>query len=217
VARVDTKFGPLRARHRADNEAALSVLFSRMEEDVAARFGDGARRLIAARWNDELAALMLDRNMATAGDVAERVADALGAEFDPAVLEGWLTVNARFAGEGINGHAEDDIRAAEDRDDVDDPVGHVFGILGSSGAAGIAQQMVTTSAGFAAKDAAVKAGAASKVWQVNSGNPRSSHASMNGEAVSMDAKFSNGMDWPGDPDGGADENANCQCSLTIVS
>jgi len=174
-------------------------------------------RLISAQWNKQLAGLLLELNLATASDVAGKVADALESEYDPKVMRGWFKANADIASEDINTHTESDIRDAEDRDDVDDPVGHVFGILESSGAAQLAVSMVTTAAGFGARDAAEKSGAAAKSWHVNSGNPRSSHASMNGETVGIDENFSNGMAWPGDPDGGADENANCQCSLTIVS
>ena len=31
--------------------------------------------------------------------------------------------------------------------------------------------------------------------------------------TSFSENFSNGMAWPGDPDGGADEVANCGCSV----
>ena len=34
---------------------------------------------------------------------------------------------------------------------------------------------------------------------------------MNGETVRIDEVFSNGLRWPGDPVGGADNNAECHC------
>jgi len=55
-----------------------------------------------------------------------------------------------------------------------------------------------------------------KTWVCTSGNPRASHAAMNGETVQYDEPFSNGAMWPGDIDAlGVEEVANCQCILEI--
>jgi hypothetical protein len=215
VPRVDTAFKSLRDRRRAETTAALIALFGEMKDDVLARWSAGAKRLIAARWDKVLAGVILGEHMLTASEVAERVAAALGSEFDPVVMTGWLAANADVAAGNINAHTADDIGAV-DPDTSDDPVGHVFGILATSGAAGLAVQMVTTSAGFAAHDVARAAGASSKVWRVNSTNPRAAHSRMNGQAAALGELFSNGMNWPGDPAGGADNNAGCKCSLTIL-
>lgn len=203
----------MRDRRRTESEAALLALFDEMKSDVLARWTDGVKRLIAARWDRDLAAVILEQNVLTASEVADRVAKALGADYDPAVMTGWLEVNARISGENINAHTADQIRSQPA--EITDPVSHVFGILATSDAAGIAQQMVTTSAGFAASDAATKSGATGKTWKVNSTNPRAAHARMNGQTVGIGETFSNGMQWPGDPAGGADNNARCRCSVTI--
>jgi hypothetical protein len=58
---------------------------------------------------------------------------------------------------------------------------------------------------------------AMKRWQVNSGNPRSSHSSVNGEEVPIDDDFSNGMKWPGSFTGDPEDVANCQCSVVIIA
>lgn len=42
---------------------------------------------------------------------------------------------------------------------------------------------------------------------------RVSHASMNGEVVELEEHFSNGLMYPGDPDGPAREVFNCRCRL----
>jgi hypothetical protein len=39
---------------------------------------------------------------------------------------------------------------------------------------------------------------------------------MNGETVGIGDRFSNGMNAPGDPAGGADEVAGCNCSLSFT-
>lgn len=57
---------------------------------------------------------------------------------------------------------------------------------------------------------------ATKTWEVTSGNPRPSHAAMNGETVPYSEPFSNGAMWPGDADAlTAEEVANCQCAVVI--
>lgn len=57
---------------------------------------------------------------------------------------------------------------------------------------------------------------ATKTWVVTSGNPRPSHASMNGETVPYSEPFSNGAMWPGDADAlDVDEVAGCQCAVDI--
>ena len=43
---------------------------------------------------------------------------------------------------------------------------------------------------------------------------RRDHRRMDGETVPIDAKFSNGLRFPRDPDGPADEVINCRCVCT---
>ena len=45
---------------------------------------------------------------------------------------------------------------------------------------------------------------------------RGSHRHLDGEVVELDAKFSNGLKYPGDPDGPAPEVYNCRCTLVPV-
>jgi hypothetical protein len=73
-------------------------------------------------------------------------------------------------------------------------------------------------ASFVAVEAATKllAGKATKTWRTNSSNSRKSHARMDGETVDLDAKFSNGLKWPGDPAKGADEVAGCECTVEVT-
>ncbi|MSS84491.1 phage portal protein [Actinomycetaceae bacterium WB03_NA08] len=54
-----------------------------------------------------------------------------------------------------------------------------------------------------------------KQWHVTSGNPRDSHAAMDGETVPYGARFSNGQSWPGDSSAGVDETAGCMCGVSI--
>lgn len=45
---------------------------------------------------------------------------------------------------------------------------------------------------------------------------RGSHRHLDGEVVELDAEFSNGLKYPGDPDGPASEVYNCRCTLVSV-
>jgi hypothetical protein len=74
---------------------------------------------------------------------------------------------------------------------------------------------VTSAASFGANEAANAGGLRTKTWRVNSTNPRDGHAALNGVTVGIRDKFPNGMRWPGDPAGGAENNANCLCSVVF--
>lgn len=53
-----------------------------------------------------------------------------------------------------------------------------------------------------------------KIWMsTHDDRTRESHALMDGEAVPLDEKFSNGLEYPGDPNGEPEEVYNCRCSL----
>lgn len=219
--RVNTELPQVRAGLRQDTTDALVALFEKMRPDVAARYDAGAKTLIAKRWISQLTGVVEDRHMVTAEAIGSHVADQLDyPDFDAEVMRAYLALNAGFVAEGVVANAESSIRAAAEAqkdDENPDPVGHVFGILATSGAAALALQMVTSTANFAARDTAVKAGATGKVWRTTSSKPRKTHARMNGETVALDEKFSNGLMWPGDPEGDANEVAECRCSLTIIT
>ena len=46
---------------------------------------------------------------------------------------------------------------------------------------------------------------------------RHSHAGNDGQKIEVDEQFSNGLLFPGDPNGPAEETVNCRCSLVIVA
>lgn len=198
---VSAAFPLVRARHESLNRAALRDIFTDQQADVVV-----AGRSIGDEWDARLASVLYTRNRNTAADVGLRVASGLGGTFDPDVMDAWLELNAGFGAAAINDHTRAALAAADDKDSV-------FRHLLDSGAAMYAVSMVTTSANFGAIDAARKVGGKTKTWNASSSSAR--HGSMNGETVSIGEKFSNGMDWPGDPDGGADEVANCQCSISF--
>lgn len=64
------------------------------------------------------------------------------------------------------------------------------------------------------KDAADAGIIMQKVWMATSDSrTRESHAAMNGETADIDDLFSNGLEYPGDPNGDAEEVYNCRCTM----
>jgi HK97 family phage portal protein len=66
---------------------------------------------------------------------------------------------------------------------------------------------------FGGHDAASASGLTKKIWRTGGRNPRPSHKAQDGEAVSLDDVFSNGLRWPGDGSGKTAELVNCNCTL----
>ena len=66
---------------------------------------------------------------------------------------------------------------------------------------------------FGGHDAAGASGLTKKIWRTGGTNPRASHKAQNGEQVSLDDVFSNGLRWPGDGKGETKELVNCNCKL----
>ncbi|GGJ86846.1 hypothetical protein GCM10011583_18030 [Streptomyces camponoticapitis] len=66
---------------------------------------------------------------------------------------------------------------------------------------------------FGGHDAAKASGLTRKIWRTGGKNPRPSHKAQDGEQVSLDDVFSNGLRWPGDGSGKTAELVNCNCTL----
>jgi HK97 family phage portal protein len=82
-----------------------------------------------------------------------------------------------------------------------------------SAAAARARTAATETRSFGGHDAAGASGLSKKIWVTGGTNPRASHKAQNGEQVSLDDVFSNGLRWPGDSSGETKELVNCNCSL----
>ena len=213
---IDPTLPELRARHE---EKWLRVIRRIFERQLASVIGQvAARRAIteiwdAARWNRELTADMFAMNTATATAWAKHVARELDLELDEDRMLPWLEENARIAAEEINAATQDQIADAMTEEDPVDAVKLLFGAAIASRAVNIATSHVTTASVFGSQEAARQGGLRTKTWQVNSGNPRPEHAAMDGLTIEIGELFPTGQRWPGDPAGGAENNANCRCSV----
>jgi HK97 family phage portal protein len=142
-----------------------------------------------------------------------------GSDFDEARMYAWLRKNADLSAAAINQKTSDEIGAALadptlGPDDTASAIRHTFDVAVTARAAQIGRTKVGTAANFGAHEAARQSGYTQKTWTVNSEKPRDSHAELDGESVALDDTFSNGMQYPCDPSGGADEVAGCTCSLS---
>lgn len=174
------------------------------------------------RWDAELAADLLDAGLPVATAAAAGVLTDMG--LDPGTYsaprtEAFLTKVAERIASQVNAatlRQIEDALAADDEDGVD-PVAHVFDVAEESRAGQAAMTAAATFVGFGMAEAPRQAAPrATKRWVVNSGNPRASHASLDGEEVGIEEDFSNGMPWPGSFTGDPEDVANCQCSLVII-
>jgi hypothetical protein len=199
---VDASFPSTRKARQQATQEVLRGLFADQQFDVLI-----AGKALGKHWDDRLASRIFDVNLATATAIGDRVAKALSGDFNPTLMHPWLLLNAQFAAVGINDATRQSLKAAEDHD----ARSAVFDLLLAS-ATQYATSMVTTAANFGAHDAARNSGAGTKTWIWSRRGPR--HENLGGETVAVSEQFSNGLAWPGDPNGGdASEVANCSCSV----
>jgi len=219
--KIDPTLPALRDRHIEQWRRVLVRTFERQRSVVMSRTPRKAAPAViedvwdARRWNAELQADYYRLNHATASVWARYMAEEMDIELDESRMDAWLQENARISAEEINSHTQELIVAALTTDVVHEAVAHVFELAIGGRAQELAVRAVTTASVFGAQEGAKQSGLKTKTWQVNSANPRPEHAAMAGETVGIGETFSNGMLWPGDPAGGADNNANCQCSVVF--
>ena len=180
----------------------------------------------AERWDRELAEDLMDAIMSGSERAAKSALEALGIDpslYDVPRTRNFLLALARSRAEQINSVTLDQLQAAlagdlEEGAEGSTPEG-VFDKAEDSRSRQQAQSLATAVAGWSVIEAARQCApsTSTKTWVVTSGNPRPSHASMNGETVPVDSRFSNGAEWPGDASAlGASDVANCKCEVVIT-
>ncbi|MBN1956199.1 MAG: phage portal protein [Anaerolineae bacterium] len=218
---IDSHRPELRANYEEKWAAALARHYRRQEAAVLSRLPKGAKVDLGGvwwdeeRWDEELAADLLKLNTATAEAWANEVAAQLGADIDPDRMTAWLAEHSRIQAEQINDYTQAELEAALNGPDPGDAIKALFLAAVTVWARRQAQEGVNTASHFGAYEGARAGGLRSKTWKTNSKNPRPTHAAMAGVTVPIGSLFPNGMRWPGDPAGGAEEVANCQCSVVF--
>ena len=218
--KVDPTLPRTRARHREMWALVYARNFSRQRDAVLSRIPKSRKASLlevweAERWNKELRADVLKLSKATATVWARYVAEEMEAEIEEDSIDAYLMEHARITAENVNRTTAEGLAKALAGDSILDDVRHLFEVAIAVRAAQAALSSVTSMANFGAQEGAKAGGIQTKTWQVNSANPRPEHAQMNGETVGIGDLFSNGMRWPGDPAGGAENNSNCECSVVF--
>jgi len=214
--------GPLTKARAADTyqvkaEQILTGFYERQAVEVLKAMGQKAASdwWDADRWDTELAGDLYQLAMLVSTEIGKRTAETLGFhadDYDIARTEAFLHAVAESHAEAINQATLDQVNAALA---AEAPVSGVFDNAKAQRAIAGAATLITAYSAFATTEAARQLGGstATKTW-ITGSNPRPSHAAMNGETVDIDARFSNGMDWPGDL-GDPDEVAGCNCDVQV--
>lgn len=201
-------------------EQVLAAFFGRQRAAVLSALGaDSDDWWDAERWDKELGEDLFSLASVATEDVARATLEAAGLdpdEYDVDRTLKFLNEVAKSRASMINAATKTKLDEKVSSDDEEQSPADVFDEAKDSRGGEIATTLITTFSSFGAHEAAQQlAPEATKTWVVTSKNPRSSHASMSGETVALSDDFSNGMAWPGDPAGGADEVAGCLCDLEI--
>ncbi len=221
AASIDPTLAAARARHVQKWAEVMSKFFRRQEAALVGRIRDGAGMetvwIDGERWDTELSEDMFRLNKATATVWAKWVMEQLDAELDEARMENYLKVVSENAAGRINAVTRDQIAAALLAEVPKDAFKELFESAAETRSGSIAQGGVTGAANFGSHEGASQGGLRTKTWKHNGGatNPRDEHVAMDGETVGIGELFSNGMRWPGDPAGGAEQNAHCNCSVVF--
>lgn len=207
----------------------LAKFFDRQGKSVLSQLGsDTDDWWDAERWDRELADDLYRVARDVSGRVGADTAVVLGMpsnSYDEARTLKFLWAVAESRAHMINEATHRQLVAAL-RDDLEEdaekatPEG-VFEEATHSRAAESGVTFATTVTTFAVVEMGkqVSRDGVTKTWVTTSGNPRPSHAAMDGETVGIDDVFSNGMEWPGDmagAGGDAGEIANCSCVVEIT-
>lgn len=200
-------------------EKLLADFFARQARSVRSALGtkDDSDWWDEDRWDEELSEDLFTFAQLVSKSVAHKTLQSIGFspdEYDTDRTLAWLQEVSKRSAKSINATTFEQIQSAIDDEDQD-ALETVFSNQASR--AGIsAQTMVTTLSGFATQEAARQTAGdeATKTW-VAGPNPRPDHAAMDGETVALSEDFSNGLAWPGDASGGADDIAGCNCALEI--
>jgi HK97 family phage portal protein len=216
---LSSHFPELRERHRQKWTEVLTRYYRRQEAAIVSRVPKNRKEDIGGvwwdseRWDSELTVDLFALNNLTAMTWAGLMAAELGVEISEERMQAWLLEHSQVQAANINAQTQEELTNALNQPDALEAVKNVFVLAVTVWAVRQAVSAVTAASNFGAHEAANAGGLRRKRWHVNSSNPRPSHAAINGQTVGIRDKFSNGLKWPGDPNGSADEVAGCQCTV----
>ena len=114
----------------------------------------------------------------------------------------------------IKGQLQEGVEAGDSEEDMAERIEDAFEQVYDGRARVVARTEAASAYGTAAHEAMKEAGFETKQWlSAEDAFVRPSHAEIDGEVVPIDEPFSNGLMFPGDPDGDPEEVINCRCTL----
>ena len=203
--------------------------FQRQAKTVLARIGDGSDDWWdAERWDKELAEDLFKVAFGISEAAAKEAVKDLwdNGEYDPERTVAYIRKMCERRAQMMNDKTHDELLASLDDDSFEDEDASMSTPKGvfenaeknrsESAGRAFAGALISWSVMEACRQNEQPGQKPWKTWVVTSGNPRASHAAMNGETVPYDEPFSNGAMWPGDIDAlDAAEVANCECVIEI--
>lgn len=177
------------------------------------------------RWNKELGDDLAELFQTQATASAQKALADLQLDpsaFDEPRIVNYIKAMAAGKAQAVNDVTLRQLKAALDDDTSDDAQGStpdgVFDKAEDSRSDSTGLSFATAVASWGVMEACRQQASdrqVQKTWIVTSGNPRASHAAMDGETVGIDEQFSNGADWPGDSTLDADETCGCTCEVEV--
>jgi HK97 family phage portal protein len=208
-------------------EQVFATFFERQGKVIAAQLGAAKARRKATieqvfdseRWQRELAGDLYPLDVGISTAAGRAALESLGlqpTDYDEDRTLAWHVAAADGIAVAMTKTTRARLADVLGDDDPQAAVTHLFEVYATARAAQLAASHVTGMAGFGSSEALRQTGReATKTWIVTSGNPRSSHALMDGETVGLDDNFSNGAAWPGDSALSEDERAGCACDMEM--
>lgn len=197
------------ARHRRE----LQKFFAHQRSVVLPNGSTAIGEFSKHRWDHELQVVVLSLALPTIQAFADEIAHRYQVTVNAEDLAPFLRPYSKITAEATNQTTLDQLAKAAASDTPRAGAEHVFDVAEGSRSAAMADSKVTTEANLGREFAAKTADVREKRWVVTSGNPRPSHAAMNGETTPMFETFSNGAQWPGDPSLDIGDRAGCSCMV----
>lgn len=207
----------LRVRSRATRRLRGDIedAFERQRRSVISRLGAKSKSNVKAEAEDVFNRTRFQRELAA--DIKPAIKNAatqFGAtvgEWDVDEADDYLNTVADNFAESVIDTTFDRLDDALNQDDPETAVEDLFDSLSEELSPLYAATLIAGIGEFARSEAARVNDLTTKTWIVTSGNPRSSHAALNGETVPRSQPFSNGAMFPGDPALDVEDRANCAC------
>ena len=217
----DEKPSELRIKARSTKEEdervadVMKKFFERQKKSVLPKMGaKTAKWWDKKRWDKELADDIEPELDEISDFHGESTAKLLGYGYNADRTRKYIRALAEARAEIINESTYSKLKEADEPGDAFDKRALVDAVV-------IGGTLALTCAAFGTRESVQQAqenGFDRQVYKrwVTGDNPRPAHAAMNGEEVPIDEPFSNGLNWPGDDMGPADETCGCNCHCDIV-